>query len=118
MLKLPKKQEKLFKNVFLNLYLLSQASKDFDQASILLIFHDSYLSFRACEKCRNDKRKTINGDDLLFALNQLGFDRYLENLNLYYTKYKEVRFIHASLKSPFRLLKPMIKIKLIRTMRS
>ena len=38
----------------------------------------------------NDKRKTINGDDLLHALNVLGFERYLENLNLYYHKYKEV----------------------------
>ncbi len=45
---------------------------------------------RACDKCKNDKRKTINGDDLLFALYQLGFERYLDNLNLYYQKYKEV----------------------------
>lgn len=42
------------------------------------------IYFRACEKCKNDKRKTINGDDLIFALNQLGFDKYLENLHLYY----------------------------------
>jgi histone H3/H4 len=28
----------------------------------------------------NDKRKTINGDDLIHALTNLGFDRYLENL--------------------------------------
>mmetsp|Transcript_43586 Transcript_43586/g.42109 ORF Transcript_43586/g.42109 Transcript_43586/m.42109 type:complete len:137 (+) Transcript_43586:65-475(+) len=50
----------------------------------------SFITSEACEKCTNDKRKTINGDDLIYGLNQLGFDRYLENLNLYYQKYKEV----------------------------
>lgn len=50
----------------------------------------SFITSEACEKCKSNNRKTINGDDLLFALNQLGFDRYIENLNLYYQKYKDV----------------------------
>jgi len=54
----------------------------------------SFITSEACEKCRNGNRKTINGDDLLFALNQLGFDRYIETLQVYYGKYREVR--HAS----------------------
>ena len=71
MLRYLKKQEKLFKNVFQNSY------------HLLLVSKKNKLNkhpYRACEKCRTDKRKTINGDDLLFALNQLGFDRYLDNL--------------------------------------
>lgn len=51
----------------------------------------SFITSEACEKCRNGNRKTINGDDLLFALNQLGFDRYIDTLQVYYGKYKEVR---------------------------
>ena len=49
----------------------------------------SFITSEASDKCLRDKRKTINGDDLLFALNQLGFDKYIDNLNVYYQKYKE-----------------------------
>ena len=51
----------------------------------------SFITSEACEKCKSGNRKTINGDDLLYALNQLGFDRYIETLNIYYQKYKDVR---------------------------
>ena len=47
----------------------------------------SFVTSEACEKCLADKRRTINGNDLIFAMRQLGFDRYLENLELYYEKY-------------------------------
>jgi len=46
-------------------------------------------TLRACERCQTGNRKTINGDDLMFALNQLGFERYIPNLDAYYNKYKE-----------------------------
>jgi len=49
----------------------------------------SFITSEACERCKNGNRKTINGDDLLQALNNLGFDRYIENLNVYYSKYKD-----------------------------
>lgn len=38
-----------------------------------------------------EKRKTINGDDLLKALRTLGFDEYVEPLRSYVNKYREVR---------------------------
>lgn len=41
----------------------------------------SFITSEASDKCRKGNRKTINGDDLLYALNQLGFDRYIDNLN-------------------------------------
>lgn len=35
---------------------------------------------RASDKCQREKRKTINGDDLLWAMTTLGFDAYVEPL--------------------------------------
>eukprot|EP00361_Fabrea_salina_P002172 CAMPEP_0202430484 /NCGR_PEP_ID=MMETSP1345-20130828/3909_1 /ASSEMBLY_ACC=CAM_ASM_000843 /TAXON_ID=342563 /ORGANISM="Fabrea Fabrea salina" /LENGTH=106 /DNA_ID=CAMNT_0049041975 /DNA_START=48 /DNA_END=368 /DNA_ORIENTATION=+ len=49
----------------------------------------SFITSEACEKCLGEKRKTINGDDLLFALNTLGFEKYLDALRIYLHKYKE-----------------------------
>ena len=47
---------------------------------------------RASDKCARDKRKTINGDDLLWALHTLGFEEYVEPLKVYLHKYREVSF--------------------------
>ncbi len=46
--------------------------------------------FRACERCASEKRKTINGDDILYAMRTLGFEKYAENLEIYLKKYREV----------------------------
>jgi nuclear transcription Y subunit beta len=48
---------------------------------------------RASEKCAQEKRKTINGDDILWAMNNLGFDNYIEPLKAYLNKYREVCFV-------------------------
>lgn len=45
---------------------------------------------RASDKCQREKRKTINGDDLLWAMSTLGFEDYVEPLKLYLHKYREV----------------------------
>lgn len=45
---------------------------------------------RASERCHQEKRKTINGEDILFAMSTLGFDNYVEPLKLYLQKYREV----------------------------
>lgn len=44
---------------------------------------------RASERCHQEKRKTINGEDILFAMQTLGFDNYVEPLKLYLQKYRE-----------------------------
>jgi len=49
----------------------------------------SFLTSEACDKCIQEKRKTINGDDLLWAMSTLGFDKYVEPLKLYLAKYRE-----------------------------
>ncbi|KAG8178452.1 hypothetical protein JTE90_026551 [Oedothorax gibbosus] len=43
----------------------------------------------ASDRCHQEKRKTINGEDILFAMSTLGFDNYVEPLKLYLQKYRE-----------------------------
>jgi hypothetical protein len=45
----------------------------------------------AAEKIQQEKRKTINGEGILFAMTSLGFGNYAEALKLYLSKYREVR---------------------------
>lgn len=45
----------------------------------------------ASEKCQQEKRKTVNGEDILFAMTSLGFENYAEALKVYLSKYREVR---------------------------
>lgn len=45
---------------------------------------------RASDKCQREKRKTINGDDLLWAMATLGFEDYIEPLKVYLARYREV----------------------------
>ncbi|WOL04636.1 hypothetical protein Cni_G13358 [Canna indica] len=49
----------------------------------------SFVTSEASHRCLNEKRKTINGDDLLWAMTQLGFDNYVEPLKLFLQKYRE-----------------------------
>ena len=50
----------------------------------------SFVTSEACERCLSDRRKTINGDDLLSAMETLGFEKYLESLRVYLQKYRDV----------------------------
>ncbi|CAH1407350.1 uncharacterized protein Nf-YB isoform X1 [Halyomorpha halys] len=49
----------------------------------------SFITSEASERCHMEKRKTINGEDILFAMTTLGFDNYVEPLKLYLLKYRE-----------------------------
>ncbi|KAK9828318.1 hypothetical protein WJX74_008597 [Apatococcus lobatus] len=49
----------------------------------------SFITSEASDKCQREKRKTINGDDLLWAMSTLGFEEYFEPLKLYLHKYRE-----------------------------
>lgn len=48
------------------------------------------IYFPASEKCQQEKRKTVNGEDILFAMTSLGFENYAEALKVYLSKYREV----------------------------
>ncbi|XP_059366824.1 nuclear transcription factor Y subunit beta-like [Carassius carassius] len=49
----------------------------------------SFITSEASERCHQEKRKTINGEDILFAMSTLGFDMYLEPLKNYLQKFRE-----------------------------
>ncbi|KAK4793235.1 hypothetical protein SAY86_023670 [Trapa natans] len=45
---------------------------------------------QASDKCQREKRKTINGDDLLWAMATLGFEDYIDPLKIYLSRYREM----------------------------
>ncbi|KDP35229.1 hypothetical protein JCGZ_09388 [Jatropha curcas] len=49
----------------------------------------SFITGEASDKCQREKRKTINGDDLLWAMTTLGFENYVGPLKIYLNKYRE-----------------------------
>ncbi|CAD5163761.1 nuclear transcription factor Y subunit B-1-like [Musa acuminata AAA Group] len=50
----------------------------------------SFVTGEASDKCHKEKRKTVNGDDICWALNTLGFDDYVEPMRRYLLKYREM----------------------------
>lgn len=56
----------------------------------------SFITSEASERCYTEKRKTINGEDILFAMVQLGFEPYVESLKLYLQKYREVKQLNTN----------------------
>ncbi|KAK3433618.1 hypothetical protein EUGRSUZ_L00153 [Eucalyptus grandis] len=50
----------------------------------------SFITGEASDKCQREKRKTINGDDLLWAMTTLGFEEYVEPLKVYLQKFREI----------------------------
>ncbi|XP_073314880.1 nuclear transcription factor Y subunit B-8-like [Primulina huaijiensis] len=50
----------------------------------------SFVTSEASDKCQKEKRKTINGDDLLWAMATLGFEEYIAPLKAYLARYREV----------------------------
>ncbi|KAE8700030.1 Nuclear transcription factor Y subunit B-3 [Hibiscus syriacus] len=51
----------------------------------------SFVTGEASEKCRREKRKKINGDDIIWAITTLGFEEYVGPLKLYLSKYRHRR---------------------------
>ncbi|XP_074562554.1 nuclear transcription factor Y subunit B-3-like [Curcuma longa] len=49
----------------------------------------SFITGEASDKCQREKRKTINGDDLLWAMTTLGFEEYVEPLKVYLQRFRE-----------------------------
>ncbi len=54
---------------------------------------------RASDRCLQEKRKTITGDDILFAMATLGFDNHIDPLRIYLQKYREVSYNTARLQN-------------------
>ena len=48
----------------------------------------AFITCEACEITKEEKRKTINGDDVLRAMRQLNFEDYIGCVENYNKKYK------------------------------
>ncbi|KAJ9154487.1 hypothetical protein P3X46_027813 [Hevea brasiliensis] len=50
----------------------------------------SFVTGEASDKSRKERRKTVNGDDVCWAMGALGFDDYAEPLRRYLQRYREL----------------------------
>ncbi|KAA8527063.1 hypothetical protein F0562_008708 [Nyssa sinensis] len=50
----------------------------------------SFITGEASDKCQREKRKTINGDDLLWAMTTLGFEDYVAPLKIYLQRFRDM----------------------------
>nr|GMC70031.1 nuclear transcription factor Y subunit B-3-like [Ipomoea batatas]GMC76398.1 nuclear transcription factor Y subunit B-3-like [Ipomoea batatas]GME02779.1 nuclear transcription factor Y subunit B-3-like [Ipomoea batatas] len=50
----------------------------------------SFITGEASDKCQREKRKTVNGDDLLWAMTTLGFEDYVEPLKVYLQRFRDM----------------------------
>jgi len=48
-----------------------------------------FITSEASDRCQQEKRKTINGEDILWAMQSLGFENYCDPLKIYLNKYRE-----------------------------
>ena len=56
----------------------------------------AFITCEACEITKEEKRKTINGDDILRAMKQLNFEDYIQCVESYNRKYKNaIKSINA-----------------------
>lgn len=49
----------------------------------------SFITGEASDKCQREKRKTVNGDDLLWAMTTLGFEDYIDSLKIYLQRFRD-----------------------------
>ncbi|KAG6889603.1 Nuclear transcription factor Y subunit B-1 [Termitomyces sp. Mi166 len=49
----------------------------------------SFITSEAAEKCQLEKRKTIGGEDILYAMTTLGFENYSETLKIHLAKLRQ-----------------------------
>lgn len=49
----------------------------------------SFITSQAVDRCTLEKRKTLNGEDILWAMFTLGFEHYAETLKIYLAKYRQ-----------------------------
>ncbi|KAL4273725.1 hypothetical protein GQ457_13G026870 [Hibiscus cannabinus] len=49
-----------------------------------------FVTSEASQKCRKERRKTVTGDDICWALATLGFDNYEAPLKRYLHKFREL----------------------------
>ncbi|XP_059318350.1 nuclear transcription factor Y subunit B-5-like [Lycium ferocissimum] len=59
----------------------------------------SFVTGEASDKCHKEKRKTLNGDDICWAMGSLGFDDYVVPLKRYLHRFRELEAEKANQKN-------------------
>lgn len=78
---------RLMKNTLPTTAKVSKDAKECMQECVLEFI--SFITLEALDKCLREKRKTINGEDILYLMHDLGFENYAEVLKIYLAKYRE-----------------------------
>ncbi|KAJ1498425.1 hypothetical protein HMI54_012676 [Coelomomyces lativittatus] len=78
---------RLMKLVLPNHAKISKESKEYMQECSTEFI--AFITAEAVEKCANEKRKTLSGEDILYALTKLDFEKYSELLGIYLRKLRE-----------------------------
>lgn len=90
---------RLMKNVIPSTGKVAKDAKECVQESVSEFI--SFLTSEASERCFNERRKTITGEDLIAALSALGFDAYVEPMTIYVHKYREATRSERSLANSY-----------------
>ncbi|XP_004231278.1 nuclear transcription factor Y subunit B-4-like [Solanum lycopersicum] len=56
----------------------------------------SFVTGEASDKCHKENRRTVNGDDICWALSSLGFDNYAEVMLRYLYKLRDFERVRAN----------------------
>lgn len=56
----------------------------------------SFVTSEASDKCHKENRKTVNGDDICWALCSLGFDNYADAIEMYLHKYRQAELVKVN----------------------
>ena len=78
---------RLMKNTLPETAKVSKDAKDCMQECVSEFI--SFVTSEASDRCLMEKRKTINGEDVLYSLHTLGFENYAEVLKIYLAKYRQ-----------------------------
>ncbi len=78
---------RLMKNTLPETAKVSKSAKECMQECVSEFI--SFVTSEASDRCAQDRRKTINGEDILISLHALGFENYAEVLKIYLAKYRQ-----------------------------
>jgi nuclear transcription Y subunit beta len=76
------------------------ASNAKDTMQICISEFISFITSEASERVTEDKRKMITGDDIIKAMETLGFENYAGPLRIYLQKYREYEKTQKPAKKP------------------
>lgn len=83
---------------------LSKESKECVQECVSEFI--SFVTSQAVDRCTLEKRKTLNGEDVLWAMFTLGFEHYAETLKIYLAKYRQFEQMEAERRLLLRKRRP------------